>query len=152
MERGFLGKSCFSHLQVAVQLAGLALCCWPLGLINRGSVWWLLLCLAGAAAGICTLFHNRVGNFSIYPEPKAGAVLITSGPYQWVRHPMYTALILMMIGITGYNGHGINLAGLALVAAAVVTKAGREERLMAARFREYHNYAASTKRFIPGIY
>jgi len=152
MALGFQDKSRLSHLQVSVQLAGVALCCWPVGLLNQGSAGWLLLCLAGAAAGIWTLFHNRMGNFGIYPEPRPGAELITSGPYQWVRHPMYSALILMMIGVTGYNGHGLNAGGLVLVAVAVVTKAGREERFLMERFRGYRAYAAATRRFIPGVY
>jgi len=140
-----------SHLQVAGQLAGLALCCYPVGLVNRGAAAWLLLCLAGSAFGLWALFHNKVGNFGIYPEPKANASLITSGPYRLVRHPMYSALLVMMSGIVGYNGHILNLLGLVLVAGAVVSKALREEALLSHRFPEYARYAHDTPRFFPRL-
>lgn len=144
--------SLVSHLQVATQFAGVALSCYPVGLVNRGSVWWLALCLAGAIVGVWALCHNRIGNFSVYPEPKARAELITSGPYRWVRHPMYSALLLMMPGIAAYNGHVLNAAGVVLVAAAVIGKALREERFLHERFPEYADYARTTPRFIPFLY
>jgi len=140
-----------SHIQVATQLTGVALSCYPVGLVNRGAPWWLLLCLAGTAFGLWALFHNRIGNFRVYPEPRPGAELITTGPYRLVRHPMYSALIVMMAGIAGYNGHALNAAGLVLVAVAVTGKAIREERFLAGHFRDYRNYAAGTPRFIPSF-
>lgn len=138
-----------SHLQVFVQLSGVVLSCYPVGLVNRGAPWWLLLCLAGTVFGLWALLHNRVGNFRVYPEPRAGAELITTGPYRLVRHPMYTALVVMMIGVAGYNGHALNAIGVALVIIAVATKAVREERFLAVSFPEYRGYAAATPRFVP---
>lgn len=138
-----------SHVQVAGQLAGVILACYPVGLVNRGSPWWLVLCLAGLIAGLWALFHNRIGNFGIYPEPKPRTLLITRGPYRLVRHPMYVALIVMMGGVAGYNGHVLNILGLALTAVAVITKAAREERFLHARFSEYAAYARATPGFIP---
>lgn len=138
-----------SHIQVAGQLAGIFLACYPVGLVNRGAPWWLALCLPGVLFGVWALFHNRIGNFSVYPEPKNHAHLVTSGPYRMVRHPMYSALILMMLGITGYNGHVLNLLGFVLVLAAVTTKAVREERFLRARFSGYADYARTTPRFLP---
>lgn len=141
-----------SHVQVTTQLAGVALSCFPVGLLNRGSPGWLMLCLAGTAFGMWALFHNRVGNFRIYPEPRPGAELITSGPYRLVRHPMYTALMVMMLGVALYNGHVVNAAGFILVTVAVAGKAVREERFLGDRFRGYREYAAATPRFIPYVY
>jgi len=138
-----------SHLQVFVQLSGVVLSCYPVELINRGAPWWLLLCMAGTAFGLWALLHNRVGNFRVYPEPRAGAELITTGPYRLVRHPMYTALVVMMIGVAGYNGHAVNAIGVGLVAIAVATKAAREERFLAGSFPEYQDYAAGTPCFVP---
>ncbi len=138
-----------SHIQVAAQLAGVLLACYPVGLVNRGAPWWLALCLPGALFGLWALWHNRIGNFSVYPEPRDNAHLVTSGPYRLVRHPMYSALVLMMLGIAGYNGHILNLVGLVLVVVAVTTKAVREERYLQARFSGYADYARATPRFLP---
>jgi protein-S-isoprenylcysteine O-methyltransferase Ste14 len=141
-----------SHVQVAAQLIGVVLSCYPIGLVNRGSAWWLVLCLAGTLFGLWALNHNRIGNFRVYPEPRPDTELITTGPYRLVRHPMYTALFVMMLGIAGYNGHVLNAAGLVVVAMAVVTKANREEQFLAGQFAEYEDYAGNTSRFVPFVY
>ena len=120
-----------SHLLVLAQLAGIVLCCYPVGLVNRGPVLALVLCALGSAAGMYSLVHNKIGNFSVYPEPKRNTELVTSGPYRFVRHPMYSSLVVMMIGIALYNLHLINFVGLPLVALAVFGKALIEERLLA---------------------
>jgi hypothetical protein len=43
-----------------------------------------------------TLRHNKLGNFNIRPIPKACGSLVTTGPYRWVRHPMYTSLSVIV--------------------------------------------------------
>lgn len=141
-----------SHLLVLGQLGCVAFCCYPPGWRNTGTPWWLLLCLAGALLGVIVLFYNRPGGFSIYPEPRQSAGLITQGPYKLVRHPMYTALMLMMIGAAAYNGYWLNfLAAFGLIT-IVTIKALREEKILPAVFAEYPAYAVTTKRFIPFIY
>ncbi len=144
MRRGAL-----SHALVAAQFAGVALCCYPVGLVHRGPRAALGLCIVGALLGLLALCYNRPPNFSIYPQPKAGARLITAGPYRFIRHPMYTALMLVMAGISLYNGHPVNVAGAALVLVVVVTKALIEERLLAAAFPEFAAYRRRTWRFVP---
>ena len=144
-------KTQTSHLLVAGQLGCVALCCYPINWQNVGSPWWLSLCTAGALLGVVVLFFNRPGNFSIYPEIREGASLITVGPYRWVRHPMYTALMLMMIGVAGYNGRAANYTAASVLVVIVVTKALREEILLPQVFPEYPAYALSTKRFIPRV-
>ena len=141
-------KRLSSHLLVLLQLCFVALSCYPIAR-SSGSVWFLLLCLAGTSLGIIVLYYNRPSNFSIYPEIRSDADLITQGPYRLVRHPMYSALMLMMVGIAAYNGHWINyLASLGLIL-VVTSKALREERLLASEFADYSRYALHTKRFVP---
>ena len=145
-------KRASSHVLVALQAVFLALCCYPVGLRNAGSAWWLLLCLAGAALGILVLTYNKLGNFGVYPEIRRGAELVTEGPYKYVRHPMYGALIMMMVGIAGYNGHWTNAAAALGIVVVVAVKAQREERLLPVVFPEYADYQQRTKRFVPLLY
>lgn len=133
-------------------MSGIALCCYPIGWQNLGSIYWLILCATGATLGLYTLCHNKIGNFSVYPEIKQQAKLITTGPYQYIRHPMYTSLIVMMIGVSIYNYHWINMLGLGMVFVAVVLKANTEERLLVNQFLDYPAYQQQTQRFIPFIY
>lgn len=137
---------------VIMQLSGVALCCFPVGLKNMGSLYWLILCVLGAAFGITTLCYNKIGNFSVYPEPKPQAILITSGPYQYIRHPMYVSLVIMMAGIALYNFHWLNGLGLIIVTLAVICKTHIEEELLYLHFSKFSEYQQKTKRLIPYIY
>lgn len=142
-------KRMSSHLLVLLQLCFVALCCYPFAWHNAGSPWFLLLCVAGIALGIIVLYYNSPSNFSVYPEIRSGAKLITAGPYRIIRHPMYSALMLMMMGIAGYNGHWVNyIASLGLIL-VVTVKALREERLLIAEYEDYADYTVQTKRFVP---
>lgn len=137
---------------VVMQMCGIALCCYPVGLQNSGSLYALVLCALGAILGMLTLCYNKIGNFSVYPEIKNQAILITDGPYQYIRHPMYTSLIVMMCGVALYNYHWLNAVGVILVVVAVINKANIEEKLLLMRFAEYANYKFKTHRFLPYIY
>ena len=133
-------------------MSGIVLSCIPVGSKNSGSIYWIILCVIGGAVGVTTLCYNKIGNFSVYPEPKQQAKLITTGPYRFIRHPMYTSLIIMMIGIALYNYHWINFLGVVIVILAVIYKANIEEVLLNNHFPDYSNYQQQTKRFIPCLY
>lgn len=135
-----------------MQMGGIAICCYPVGLQNLGSIYWLILCALGAILGILTLCYNKIGNFSVYPEIKSKAMLVTIGPYQYIRHPMYTSLIVMMCGIALYNYHWLNAVGVILVLIAVINKAKIEEKLLLIRFTDYADYQRKSHRFLPFIY
>jgi len=102
--------------------------------------------------GLLTLCYNKIGNFSVYPEIKPHATLITSGPYRYIRHPMYTSLMIMMLGIAFYNHHWLNLVGLVLIFIAVVFKAIKEEQLLLTTFADYAKYQKQTYKFLPYIH
>lgn len=136
---------------MVLQLTFVAACCYPVAGRNWGHPLFLFLCVLGAILGIVVLYYNRPSNFSVYPELRSGATLITNGPYRIVRHPMYTALMLMMIGIAGYNGRMINLLAAMGLVVVVTLKALREERALAIAFTEYGRYATPLKRFIPWL-
>jgi protein-S-isoprenylcysteine O-methyltransferase Ste14 len=83
---------------------------------------------------------------------KPGARHVTHGPYAYVRHPMYLAVMLAMLGFCA--GYGTPWRWAALVALAVVLaiKMGIEETQMAARHDGYAGYARATKRIVPFIW
>jgi protein-S-isoprenylcysteine O-methyltransferase Ste14 len=139
------------RLLVAAQFALLAWLAWPL------TPWtWSLpalgLLACAAVLGLWTLAHNRPGNFNIRPEPKASGRLVTSGPYRYVRNPMYSALLLFAAAAAlAYADPWKILCWLAL-ALVLVAKAVLEERGLRAQFAGYAEYAKQVRRFIPGVF
>ncbi len=83
------------------------------------------------------------------PVPTAAATLKTAGPYRWVRHPIYTGVVLIVVAMAVRSG---NVVGLLLGVATIVFfhwKAAWEEQRLRDRFEAYADYAARTPRFIP---
>jgi protein-S-isoprenylcysteine O-methyltransferase Ste14 len=143
-----------SWLQVAAQMVligVLALTAWPPAATAESALAALLL-VAGAAVGAAALVSNRPGNFNVRPELKAGARLAIGGIYRWVRHPMYSAVLLVTLGTVALDVRVWRaLLWLALLV-VLLTKARREERLLLQRFPQYAEYRARTRRFIPGLW
>ena len=88
------------------------------------------------------------GTFRAGPPP-AGQALIRRGPYRFVRHPMYSAALLLVWSAIGAHltlwaiGLGVVVTG------AVVGRVVWEEKLLRATFPDYAEYARSTRALIP---
>lgn len=145
-------KSPWSHALVALQFTAIAITAWPFYEPSLERLPWLSLCAVGVLVGLYTLAHNRLGNFGIYPEPVPDACLVTSGPYRWIRHPMYTSLLLVMGGVALYYDAWPNYVGLALLVIAVFGKMHREESHLHLTFEDYSAYVKRTHRLIPKLY
>ena len=146
------GKSSVSHLLVALQFASIVIIAWPFFSQAEGRLQWLAISALGLLVGLYTLAHNRLGNFGIYPEPIPDACLVTTGPYRWIRHPMYASLLLFMAGIALYRHALPNYLGLLLLSVAVWGKMHREEAHLHTRFEDYSAYVKRTHRLFPGVY
>jgi protein-S-isoprenylcysteine O-methyltransferase Ste14 len=109
------------------------------------------LLAASAGVGLWALYANRPGNFNIRPTPRAGGELITEGPYRWIRHPMYTAVLLA--GLAAAAGCGTRVDGMlwAALLAVLLIKSRMEERALQVRFPTYQSYKAQTSRFVPWL-
>jgi protein-S-isoprenylcysteine O-methyltransferase Ste14 len=105
---------------------------------------WIGLALF-VLGGLLALWAGRaLGHaFTPYPEPREGAPIATGGPYRFVRHPMYVAGFVSMVGwslaftVLGF----VFTAALALL---WIFKARYEERRLLARHPEYADYRRRT--------
>ncbi|WP_240761834.1 methyltransferase family protein [Nitrosococcus wardiae] len=140
------------YFLVTLQFVAIILCYFPFALADRNFTSSLFLVTIGLVAGIITLYFNRLNNFNIHPEIKHNANLITHGPYKYIRHPMYTSLCIVMLGITTYNFHYLNFIGLTMLVIVLIAKSHIEEILLKNYFPEYLDYIARTKKFIPFIF
>ncbi|HYK94482.1 MAG TPA: isoprenylcysteine carboxylmethyltransferase family protein [Candidatus Dormibacteraeota bacterium] len=90
--------------------------------------------------------------FTAVPLPRADGALVETGPYRFVRHPVYSGLILA--GIGGAVARASLAAGVATIALALVLelKRRREEQWLVERYTGYTAYRARTKALIPFVY
>jgi protein-S-isoprenylcysteine O-methyltransferase Ste14 len=140
-----------ARLLVFVQFALIVWIVWPCA----GQAWTppaLALLACSIALGIWTLTHNRPGNFNIRPEPKASGRLVTNGPYRWVRHPMYGALLLFAAAEVIACDDTWKVAGWCALAVVLYAKSVVEERGLREKYADYARYSQRVRRFIPGLF
>ena len=85
------------------------------------------------------------------PIPSENASLVTRGPYRWIRHPMYTAVTVVALGIVLRSRNAIGLVIVAVLALFFMVKARWEERRLLEAYAGYAEYAEEVGRFVPGI-
>jgi protein-S-isoprenylcysteine O-methyltransferase Ste14 len=152
-------------LMLALRVGGIAL--W-LGVfayfINPAWMAWsqvelpVWLRLSGAALGIVTdgliywVFSSLGNNVSPTVVTRKRHQLVTSGPYRWVRHPLYTVgfLSYMAFALLAANWYVAILAVVALILLSLRVPA-EEEALIARNGDAYRDYAKRTGRFLPRL-
>lgn len=91
-------------------------------------------------------------NWSAKVTRKVDHELIRSGPYAFVRHPIYSGLLLATIGTAIFVGEYRGLVAVPLVLLSESIKARREERFMIEEFGQtYQEYREQTWFIVPGF-
>lgn len=91
-------------------------------------------------------------NVSVLPDVRKKQALFTGGPYKFIRHPMYTAVLLLCLAAV-YNR--VNIITILLwleLLIVLMAKLRYEERQLSAKFKEYKAYMRRTKRLVPFIW
>jgi protein-S-isoprenylcysteine O-methyltransferase Ste14 len=111
----------------------------------------IALCAAGFALTFWARYilgANWSGNVTI----KVGHELIRSGPYRWVRHPIYTGLMVAMAGTALARDQWRGLPALALLWLSFTFKRLKEERFMRQTFGgQYLEYSKTTGAIFPSL-
>jgi protein-S-isoprenylcysteine O-methyltransferase Ste14 len=110
-----------------------------------------LLVAAGLGVAIWARWHLG-RNWSAAVTVKHGHTLIRNGPYRFVRHPIYSGMVLALCGTALATGETRAFIGAALILAGFVLKLLAEEARMRDTFPEYADYSRHTARLIPGVF
>jgi protein-S-isoprenylcysteine O-methyltransferase Ste14 len=109
-------------------------------------------CIVASVIGVLVMVVAATAlgrGLSAAPLPNEHTRLRTTGLYRYVRHPIYTGLLLFAIAFSVRSGSGWVAAACVLLVVLINVKARWEERHLKERFPDYVAYARRTARFIP---
>jgi protein-S-isoprenylcysteine O-methyltransferase Ste14 len=116
------------------------------------SLRWLGAIFGGAGLALFAWTHHSLGtNWSGKLELSKEHALVTSGPYRWVRHPMYTSFFLSAAGNVLMTANWLaSVPSLVAVTWMYLGRYAAEEEMMAEKFGEaYQLYMQKTGRLLP---
>ncbi|MFK7994333.1 MAG: isoprenylcysteine carboxylmethyltransferase family protein [Granulosicoccus sp.] len=144
-----------SWLLVVGQMILIVLLAFPVSALYQGT----LADLFGVSLVICSLvlvvwafLSMHSGTFTVMPEPTSAASLTQAGPYQYVRHPMYSAVLVGGVGASISHADIVSWLQLSLLSGLLIVKLLREERYLSQRYGEYSDYKKRTRALVPWVY
>jgi protein-S-isoprenylcysteine O-methyltransferase Ste14 len=78
--------------------------------------------------------------------------LVTNGPYRWLRHPIYAALIYFFWASVISYPYMETIAGVILISVGLFVRMILEEKFLRVAYDEYAAYSKRTKRIIPFLF
>ena len=121
---------------------------------------WARGVVSGVLAGILVLVGVLIAalaamklgpNLTPLPIPKDDGELITSGFYRYVRHPIYTGVLLAAAGVVVFQASLAHLVGWILLWGVLTLKALGEERMLSEKYEAYGDYMKRAGRFFPRV-
>jgi len=92
---------------------------------------------------------NLNDSLSVFPSPKKNASLISNGIYKYIRHPIYTGILIAMFAYSMYDASLMKFLITSVLTVVFYYKSSFEEQLLIERFSEYDAYKKETGRFFP---
>ena len=112
-----------------------------------------LIQLSGFIIALWAIIEMNKSRLNIAPTPRKGAVLIKTGPYKIIRHPMYLSLILTLTPALISDFSILKLTIFIVFLVNLIIKMLFEESLLVKFFgNEYQEYMKSSWRLLPFIF
>lgn len=112
--------------------------------------WSLMgILVLGGTLGVWALQTMGIRQVHVFPEVPQGGRLVVQGPYRWVRHPMYTSVLLVTLAWLLTNPTLVRISVWVILIGVLWVKLEYEERLLVKRFPSYPSYQRQTSRLIP---
>lgn len=114
---------------------------------------WLGVVLVSAGVGVALWARWHLGsNWSGAVSLKEGHELIRTGPYRAIRHPIYTGILLALIGTVVAQGEVRGVIAIAIAWLSFYVKARREELFLAQEFgHSFAEHVKHTGMFLPRV-
>ena len=98
------------------------------------------------------MFRHLGLNVTSTSMPRATASLVTTGPYRWMRHPMYTAALILIVATTLLTANIVVAVCGIIMFALLAARSRVEERRLVEKFgNDYRVYQRRTGRFLPCV-
>jgi protein-S-isoprenylcysteine O-methyltransferase Ste14 len=110
--------------------------------------------IAMIAAGLVLLFAGFKGlgkSLTANPVPNEEGVLVTTGIYSIVRHPIYLGLLIITLGLVVSSGVWSQIIVWAALVMLLTYKMRWEETLLSKKYKGYAQYMATVPALIPGL-
>jgi protein-S-isoprenylcysteine O-methyltransferase Ste14 len=124
---------------------------WPAPFDVIGIFLGLLFGFLGGLLGLAGVFSLGT-NITAVPHPKDNANLVQSGAYKFVRHPIYSGIILAGIGFAFVVNGTLTFLYVLVLFVFFDIKSRREEKWLTDKFMDYTGYQKRVKKLIPFIY
>jgi len=112
----------------------------------------LVILVLGVVVGVFAINEHEKGNISIQPSIKEDCMLVTTGIYSHIRHPMYLSVLTGMLGIAIIYFTYYEIALYILLVVTLLVKLFYEESLWQCNGPQYKQYMKRTKRLIPFVF
>lgn len=111
----------------------------------------LIVAIAGSAVSVWSLMQHG-WRVSPFPRPMDGAHLVETGPYGYVRHPMYSGIIAFTLGVGLAYANPVALLSSVTFLVFFMAKTGREEEMLIESIDGYRSYRTDVPwRLIPFV-
>jgi len=111
----------------------------------------LIVAVSGAAVSVWSLLAHG-WQVSPFPKPVDGAHLVDSGPYRYVRHPMYSGVVIFTLGVGLAYANPVVLLSSVTFLVFFMAKTGREEEMLVEKVPGYRAYRTAVPwRIIPFV-
>lgn len=113
---------------------------------------WIGAALGGAMIAWAASANTFLARY-VRIQTERGQTAVSSGPYRWVRHPMYAGIIPLMLSIPLALGSRWALVPAALIGVLFIVRTALEDRTLQAELPGYADYARRTRyRLLPGVW
>ena len=130
----------------------------PIGPLDRSTgmvvnaVGWLALGVGLGLIAFAMVLLRRSKALTAVPRPRDEGSLVVSGPYRFIRHPVYAGLILACLGVAFTRLSWIDLGLPTALFVVLDLKRRREEAWLGQRYPDYDAYRGRTKGLVPFLY